>query len=142
MGPGTARDRLPVLDQMLDMAEAAGDKMLAWEARFGRFVALLELADPVAYIVFDRAAADADALGQPHFEWIILSRRVVLAVLSGRFEEADRLTPHLAATAERLGEPGPVSSSPTPSSPGANPKTAARRPGCCGPRPTPPTGWA
>ncbi|HEX6676745.1 MAG TPA: AAA family ATPase [Actinomycetes bacterium] len=103
--PGSARRRLEVLDEMAAAATAARDPVLGWEALFGRFVALLELADPAAYPVFLQVVEAADRLGQPHYQWIVHSRRAVLAMLAGRLDEAESLIDRVAAGAERLGEP-------------------------------------
>ena len=103
--PGSAAARLGVLDEMASAAAAAGDRALGLEALFGTFVALLELGDPAAYTVFLRVTEAAERLGQPHYRWIVQSRRAVLALLSGRLDEAVHLTDAVAAGAERLGEP-------------------------------------
>ena len=103
--PGSARRRLDVLDEMAEAAAAAHDPVLGWEALFARFVALLELGDPSAYHVFLRVVEAADRLGQPHYQWIVQSRRAVLAMLAGRLDEAESLIERVAAGAERLGEP-------------------------------------
>src|SRR6266545_4850092 len=103
--PGSARRRLDVLDEMAEAAAAAHDPVLGWEALFARFVALLELGDPSAYHVFLRVVEAADRLGQPHYQWIVQSRRAVLAMLAGRLDEAESLIDRVAAGAERLGEP-------------------------------------
>ncbi len=104
-GPGIARLRLTILDEAARAAEDAGDPVLAWQALLGRFVALLELADPAAYTVFLRAVEAADRLGQPHYRWLVLIRRAALAIFAGRADEADVLVDQVAADADRLGEP-------------------------------------
>ncbi|HEY3007230.1 MAG TPA: AAA family ATPase [Micromonosporaceae bacterium] len=103
--PGSARQRLAVLDEAAQAAGAAGDPVLAWQAVFGRFAALLELADPAAYPAFQRAVDAAERTGQPHYRWLVLSRRAALAILAGRIDEAETLIDQVAADAERLGEP-------------------------------------
>jgi hypothetical protein len=103
--PGTARQRLAVLDEAGRAAGAVGDAVLAWQAVFGRFTALLELADPTAYREFLRAVDAAERTGQPHYRWLVLSRRAALAILAGRIDEAETLIDQVAADAERLGEP-------------------------------------
>lgn len=107
--PGTARLRLDVLDEAARAAADASEPGLAWDALFGRFVALLELADPEAHDVFRRLAQWADRLGQPHRRWLVLSRRAVLAMLAGRLDDAEAFIDEVAVEAERLGEPdGPA----------------------------------
>ncbi len=103
--PGSAELRLGVLDEMGRAADSARDHALSLEALFGRFVALLELGDPAAYTVFLRVTEAAQRLGQPHYRWIVQSRRAALALLSGRLDEAAHLTDAVAADAMRLCEP-------------------------------------
>ena len=103
--PGSARQRLDVLADMQRAAAAAADPVMAWEALFGQFVALLELGDPEAYSVFFQVVEATDRLGQPHYRWVMQSRRAVLAIFAGRLEEAEALLPQIAETGQRLGEP-------------------------------------
>ena len=103
--PGSARRRLDILADMQQAAASAGDPVLGWEALFGQFVALLELGDPETYSVFFRVVEATDRLRQPHYRWVMQSRRAVLAMFAGRLEEAEALLPQVAETAQRLGEP-------------------------------------
>ena len=93
------------LRDMHRAAAAAADPVMAWEALFGQFVALLELGDPEAYAVFFQVVEATDRLGQPHYRWVMQSRRAVLAIFAGRLEEAEALLPQIAETGHRLGEP-------------------------------------
>jgi hypothetical protein len=79
--------------------------VLGLEARLARFVALLELGDPAAFVAFNEAARAADELRQPHYQWMVGSRRAALALLAGRLAEARWLTGEAVALAERIGEP-------------------------------------
>jgi AAA ATPase domain len=102
---GSAERRLPVVAEMAAAAAAAGDRVLGLEARLARFVALLELGDPAAFVAFNEAARAADELRQPHYQWMVGSRRAALALLAGRLAEARWLTGEAVALAERIGEP-------------------------------------
>ncbi|MGZ4617860.1 MAG: ATP-binding protein [Frankiaceae bacterium] len=103
--PGSARQRLDVLADMQRAAAAAADPVMAWEALFGQFVALLELGDFEAYSVFFQVVEATDRLGQPHYRWVMQSRRAVLAIFAGRLEAAEALLPQIAETGQLLGEP-------------------------------------
>ena len=102
---GSAERRLPVVVEMLAAATAAGDPVLGMEARLARFVALLELADPEAFVAFNEAARTAAELHQPHYQWMVGSRQAALALLAGRLVEAEELIGEADALAERIGEP-------------------------------------
>jgi AAA ATPase domain len=102
---GSATRRLPVVAEMAAAAAAAGDPVLSLEARLARFVALLEIGDPAAFVAFSEAARAAEELRQPHYQWMVRSRRAALALLAGRLGEAKRLTGQAVALAERIGEP-------------------------------------
>jgi tetratricopeptide (TPR) repeat protein len=102
---GSATRRLPVVAEMATAAAAAGDPVLGLEARLARFVALLELGDPAAFVAFNEAARAAEELRQPHYQWMVGSRRAALALLAGRLGEAKRLIGEAVALAQRIGEP-------------------------------------
>jgi hypothetical protein len=102
---GSANRRLPVMVEMAAAATAANDPVLGLEARLARFVALLELGDPAAFVAFNEAARAAEELRQPHYQWMVRSRRAALALLAGRLGQAKRLTGRAVALAERIGEP-------------------------------------
>jgi hypothetical protein len=102
---GSAGRRLPVAAEMAAAAAAAGDAVLGTEARLARFVALLELGDPDALVAFHEAARAVEELRQPHYQWMVRSRQVTLALLAGRLAEAEELSGQAGALAERIGEP-------------------------------------
>jgi tetratricopeptide (TPR) repeat protein len=102
---GSAKRRLPVVAEMATAAAAAGDPVLDLEARLARFVALLELGDPAAFVAFNEAARTAAELRQPHYQWMVRSRQATMALLAGRLVEAEELIGEAAALAERIGEP-------------------------------------
>ena len=103
--PGSASRRLPVVAGMAAAAAAAGDPVLTLEARLARFVALLELGDPEAFVAFHEAARAAEELRQPRYQWMVQSRQATLALLAGQLADAERLIGEAGALAERIGEP-------------------------------------
>jgi hypothetical protein len=47
-------------------------------------------------------ANTAEELRQPHYQWMVRSRRAALALLAGRLAEAKRLIGQAVALAERM----------------------------------------
>jgi hypothetical protein len=89
--PGSAPRRLEILDEALgDRRHAPGIPMLAWQARFGRFVALLESRRSAGL----RGAGSGPTVGRrprrPSSPWVGASRRAVIALLTGRLPDARR----------------------------------------------------
>jgi tetratricopeptide (TPR) repeat protein len=103
--PGSAPRRLEILDEAAAIADRAGIPMLAWQACFGRFVALLERADPQAFAELERADRLAADLGDPHLRWVVRSRRAVVALLTGRLPDAEAMIRRVGTDASQLGEP-------------------------------------
>jgi len=97
--PGTARQRLEVLDEMAAVAEQAGDAELSAEAELLRATALIELGDPAGMTALARHVGLADRLGHARGRWQALSRRATLAEIVGRVDDAAAL----AAEAHALG---------------------------------------
>jgi hypothetical protein len=102
---GSATRRLPVVAEMATAAAAAGDPVLSLEAQLARFVVLLELGDPEAFVVFHEAARAAEELRQPHYRWMVQSRQATVALLAGQLAQAEELIGEARALAERIGEP-------------------------------------
>lgn len=90
--PGSARDRLPIIDALSDAAKRAGDDDLIAEAQLLRAGALLEMGDPAGRAELLDYTELADALGHARGRWGALSRRAVLAELAGRLNEAIELS--------------------------------------------------
>ncbi|MGH3840944.1 MAG: ATP-binding protein [Pseudonocardiaceae bacterium] len=86
--PGSGRQRLEVLTDMLDAAERAGDRDLLAQAQLLRAAALLELGDPTGLVVLSSYVQLADELGHARGRWGALTRRATLALLTGRRDEA------------------------------------------------------
>lgn len=103
--PGMAERRRGIAAQLQAVARRAGDGGLAAEACLLRALAGLELAEPQALSVmaeFDRLGT---AVGQPHYRYLVLTRRAAMATMTGRLVEAERLIVEAAGLAERTGEP-------------------------------------
>ena len=104
--PGTAEERRAVAAEVAALARETGDRELLLEARLLAATDLLELADPAFRAQLDEFARLADATRQPRFRYAALARRAMLALLGGRFAEAERLIGQAAALGEECGEPG------------------------------------
>jgi DNA-binding SARP family transcriptional activator len=99
-GPDGCEERLSLAGEMLELAQRAGDRELALQARNWRVVDLLELGDGQA--VRDEIAAYAELSAQvrvPAFAWYVPLWRATLALLAGRI--ADGLA--LSRRARELG---------------------------------------
>jgi len=104
--PGTAGERRALAAEVAALAKETGDRELLLEARLLAGTDLLELADPAFRAELDEFARLADATRQPRFRYAALARRAMLALLGGRFGEAERLIGQAAALGEECGEPG------------------------------------
>jgi tetratricopeptide (TPR) repeat protein len=101
-----ARQLLPTADEIVQLADAAGDRILALQGRSLRILDLLELGQ-VAEMRTETAAYDriARELRQPHVLWQALVLRANLAIIDGRFEEADGLIDDALTQGLRAGDP-------------------------------------
>jgi tetratricopeptide (TPR) repeat protein len=102
---GSARERLPIVAEMLDLARRAGDRELHAQAQLLKATALLELGDPAAPAELERYCRAAEDLGHARGRWGALSRRAVLLLLAGQLEEAAALGNTAALLGEEIGEP-------------------------------------
>jgi tetratricopeptide (TPR) repeat protein len=102
---GSAERRLPIVDEMRDLARAGGDRELMAEARLLRAAAMMELGDPATLRELERYCTAADGLGHARGRWGALSRRAVAALVHGRFDDARSLGAAAAELGERIGEP-------------------------------------
>ena len=104
--PRHAGERLAVAGDMLAAAESAGDREAVLQARNWRVVDLLELGrvrETAAEI--DAYEALADAVALPHFRWYVPLWRATLALLAGRWEEADELGQQALAIGRQADDP-------------------------------------
>lgn len=101
--PGTAAERLAIIDEVLVLTRRAGDSDPAHLASSLRWVALLELDDP-AYLPQLREFVAAADQAQPHLS--ALSSNVDTAVIdtqAGRFDAADVALQHAETASEHYG---------------------------------------
>ena len=91
-GPDDVVERLARADELIRLAEGAGDELLATEAHAWKAAYHLELGDIAAA---DREAEllerRAETSRQAFFRWLAASNRAARAFLAGRFEDAERL---------------------------------------------------
>ncbi|TMK96317.1 MAG: hypothetical protein E6G40_12465, partial [Actinobacteria bacterium] len=87
---GNINERLAVADELLQVAERAGDRELAFEAHTHRYLSLVERGD------IEAAQADleirerlAGELGQPAQHWNVAVAEVALASLRGHLDRAE-----------------------------------------------------
>lgn len=106
--PGTARSRLPVIDEMLDAALTCGDADLIAEAHLLRATALLELGDPAGRDQLVTYIEHASQLGHARGRWGALTRRATYAQLAGQTEEAARFGEEGLELGLAIGEPDAV----------------------------------
>jgi hypothetical protein len=103
--PGSARERVAVVEEMLALAAAAGDRELLAQARLLRAVALVELGDRGGLADLEEHCRLADELGHATARWAALSRRAAAAGLAGRLEEARALGEEARQLGRRIGQP-------------------------------------
>jgi predicted ATPase len=101
--PGSARERLTVLDELLAVARQLRGPDLAVQARLLRATALLELGSPAAHAELDLFCRESEQLGDAAARWDARSRRAAAALLAGRLEEADTLVSAAGQAAQDMG---------------------------------------
>jgi hypothetical protein len=103
--PGSARERLAIVAAMAQAAASAGDQDLVAEARMLQAAALIELGDPAGREVLGEYVFLAEGLGHARGRWGALSRRAVLAELSGRVDDAIELADEALVLGRAIGIP-------------------------------------
>ena len=107
LGPDHVRERLAIGDELLVLAEAAGEKSWAFAAHDYRFSALLGLGDIAgadrALDALDRIAGE---LRQPIEQWFVAWFKASRAIGDGRFAEGERWMREGLAIGERARHPG------------------------------------
>jgi predicted ATPase len=101
--PGSASDRLAVLDELLALARQLRDADLTAQTRLLRATALLELGSPAAHTELDLFCREAEQLGDAAARWDAQSRRAASALLTGRLAEAGALISTAGRAAEDMG---------------------------------------
>jgi predicted ATPase/ActR/RegA family two-component response regulator len=86
--------RAAVAQEIVALAQRAGDKALVLEGRVFHLLALLEAGDIAGvYREFDACDRLAQALRQPYHQWIVAMIRTCLALVEGRWDETAALLP-------------------------------------------------
>ncbi len=89
-GPDVLSERLAIADELIQVAEGAGDLERAHEGRDFRFWALLEAGDmQAAHAEYAALTTSAERLRQPAQFWDVSVGRALLALFAGRFAEAE-----------------------------------------------------
>jgi len=104
--PEDAEQRLANAEEMLELAERAGDRELAVRAHAYRLVAHLDLGEvDRADFELDAYSRLAEELRQPQHLWHVPLLRGMRATMDGRFDEAERLAEEARRGGERAQEP-------------------------------------
>ncbi len=103
--PEHIEERLDVSTEMIEAAEAAGDRESVLQGRNWRVVDLMELGEREA-LDHEIAAYEtlADAVGLAHFRWYVPLWRSALAQLEGRWADAEALSRDAITLAARSGD--------------------------------------
>jgi DNA-binding SARP family transcriptional activator/tetratricopeptide (TPR) repeat protein len=92
LGPENPEERLALADEIVRLADAVDDRERAVQGRHYRLIALMELADLRSVDAEVTALALlAEELRQPAQLWYVAATRANLALLTGRFDEAEDL---------------------------------------------------
>jgi AAA ATPase domain len=103
--PGTAQERLGLARDIVTIAERLGDEERRAEGLLLVANALLETGSPAFRPALDAYLAADEAIGQPRFRYLALTRRAALALLDGRLSEATHLIEEAARLGGRIQEP-------------------------------------
>ena len=92
LGPDNPEERLAIANEIVRLADAVDDRERAVQGRHYRLIALMELADLQSVDAEVTAMALlAEELRQPAQLWYVAATRANLALLTGRFDEAEDL---------------------------------------------------
>jgi AAA ATPase domain len=99
----TPESRLEVADEIVRIADHAGESALGLQGRALRLGDLLELGDmPRLRAEYEAYGLAVRELRQTRFMWHLPLQRATLAILAGRFDEADRLIDEGVAQGRRV----------------------------------------
>jgi class 3 adenylate cyclase/tetratricopeptide (TPR) repeat protein len=105
-GPSNLSERLAVAGEVVQLAEAAGDRVMALRGRGFLLADQLEQGELEGLALglerYDRAARELDQL---HFAWHVPLFRAGQALLGGQLEEAERLAAEALAIGRRAHDP-------------------------------------
>jgi tetratricopeptide (TPR) repeat protein len=91
-GPGPSDEKLAVANEIMACGRAARERELELLGHYWRFADLLEAGDLLgATTALGHHEEIAAELHQPYFFWRAKSHRVALALMQGRFDDAERL---------------------------------------------------
>ena len=102
--PGTASDRLPVLDEMLSSAGRAGDQDMVAQARLLRATALIELGEPTGPAELEAYCRHCEELGHARARYGAVTRRATAAVIADDLLAAEDLAARGLALGQSIGE--------------------------------------
>jgi hypothetical protein len=101
--PAAAEDRLATGSEIMELGRATGDGVRERHGLFWRFVALMELGRvgeaESTLSVFEQLAEEA---GDAEAAVMVKARRAMLAILRGRFDEAERLADEVIEEGRRI----------------------------------------
>jgi DNA-binding SARP family transcriptional activator len=101
-GPDPGGEGIGVGDQLISLGEQVDDKERVFSGRDFRLGALWKLVDRTGINVeLDSLARLADELRQPAQRWYVGTVRTMLALMEGRFEEAEQLISETLAVGQR-----------------------------------------
>ena len=90
-GPHNIDERLPLIDEILTLADEVGDQERTVQARFYRAVAYFELCQMTdLYAELEEMERVVNELRQPAQRWYVAVLRAILALFEGEFELASR----------------------------------------------------
>ena len=101
--PGSASERLTVVDELMALTRQLRSADLTVQARLLRATALLELGASAAHAELDLFCRESEQLGDAVARWEARSRQAAAALLAGRLEEADTLIAAAGQAAEDTG---------------------------------------
>jgi tetratricopeptide (TPR) repeat protein len=105
-GPDTVDDRLLIATEVIALADASGDRVQALKGRLFRMTDLLELGDMIGLLSeLQTYEVLANELRQPYFLWQVPLTRAGVALLAGRFDEADALVHQALAVGRQAHDP-------------------------------------
>jgi predicted ATPase len=92
LSPESTRARVELAQELIQVALAAGETERAVEGYNEHLEASIELGDLAsAHADLEAMAQLAEALRQPSQQWLVAVHRAALALLEGRFDEAEKL---------------------------------------------------